>query len=237
MNDLRKQLRDDLPDLPRWMETRSLLGFDECPLVVHPDDPSLGFVVNDDGGTGLASVVGLPPAGLVHKATMHAGEVLALPENVDHVRKALGDWTGEAVLVHSLASSLPREAGPHPTRILDPVEVSSMTHLAEELADELADAVEEEVPIIAALAGSLPVAFCYPSAMTETLWDVAIDTVPSHRRRGFAASAWIHLTRHMADTGRRPVWCAVASNEASLRLARKLGFVAVDTIWLFTRPV
>ena len=31
-----------------------------------------------------------------------------------------------------------------------------------------------------------PVSFCYAGAVTESLWDVSIDTLPEHRRHGYA---------------------------------------------------
>jgi hypothetical protein len=39
----------------------------------------------------------------------------------------------------------------------------------------------------------------------------------------------------MRDEGREPVWGAMQSNVASLELARRLGFAAVDEIVVFSR--
>ena len=60
--------------------------------------------------------------------------------------------------------------------------------------------------------------------MTETLWDVGIDTVPEHRRRGHATAAFRALAGHLAARGLQPVWGAKDDNVASLRLAAKLRF-------------
>jgi hypothetical protein len=66
-----------------------------------------------------------------------------------------------------------------------------------ELVDELSDVAEEGVIVVAAFDGTLPVAFSYVASETETLWDVSIDTVESHRRRGYASAAVLHLMHLM----------------------------------------
>lgn len=73
-------------------------------------------------------------------------------------------------------------------------------------------------------------AFCYAGATTESLWDVAIDTLEAHRRKGHATRAFTFMARHMAAQGKQPVWQALEENPASWRLAEKLGFEAVDEL-------
>ena len=80
-----------------------------------------------------------------------------------------------------------------------------------------------------------PVSFCYPVWRTETLWDVSIDTLESHRRRGFAAHVAGFMIDRMLEDGREPVWGAMASNEATLRLGRGLGFTPAAEIVVFSR--
>jgi hypothetical protein len=43
------------------------------------------------------------------------------------------------------------------------------------------------------------------------------------------------MIARMREDGREPVWGALASNVASLELARKLGFAPVDGIVVFSR--
>jgi GNAT superfamily N-acetyltransferase len=70
------------------------------------------------------------------------------------------------------------------------------------------------------------VAVCSAAWETETRWDVSVETVPRHRRRGLAAACFAALARWMlAERGKRPVWGAHESNPASLALAGRLGFV------------
>ena len=50
-----------------------------------------------------------------------------------------------------------------------------------------------------------------------------------------AASAVAFMVDHMRREGREPVWGALASNTASLRLAAKLGFAPVGEIVVFSK--
>ena len=78
------------------------------------------------------------------------------------------------------------------------------------------------------------VAVCSAAWETETLWDVSVETVPDHRRRGLAAACFIALARWMlAERGKRPVWGAHESNPASLALAASLGFVRESELLSF----
>ena len=203
---------------------------------VDPLAPTPSFVVVDTGLVRLASIVGEPDVDLVRSAVRDSEEVLAAEEAIAHARRALPDWTAERAIMHVLASPAAATRAPaHVARYLDPSEVVALDHLDPLLAAELEEAAEDDVPIVAAFDGSRPVAFCYAGARTESLWDVAIDTVESHRRRGYASSAALRLIRDYAGAGLAPVWGALESNAASLGLARALGFTPMDTLWVLSR--
>lgn len=70
--------------------------------------------------------------------------------------------------------------------------------------------------------------------MTETLWDVAVDTLDGHRRQGHASACFRALAAHMAAEGRQPIWGANDDNAASLELAARLGFEPVDRLALLS---
>ena len=106
----------------------------------------------------------------------------------------------------------------------------------EALRDELTIESRAGTPIAAACVDEHPVAFCYAGAVTETLWDVSIDTLELYRRRGFAAQCAAYLIRRLAEDGKRPVWGAAESNAPSARLAAKLGFTPVDSLVVLRRP-
>jgi RimJ/RimL family protein N-acetyltransferase len=79
-------------------------------------------------------------------------------------------------------------------------------------------------PIAATFVDGAPVSFCYAGTMTDSLWDVAVDTLEAHRGRGYAASCVSFMIHHMRGTGREPIWGSLETNRASRRLAEKLGF-------------
>jgi GNAT superfamily N-acetyltransferase len=231
MDPVKQRWLSRLPDLPRWVETRDLLSWKGS--VVAETSARSGFVVwsEDDG---LGSVVGDPdPAGLA-RAAVEVPELLAFPENIEKVRALLRDFRAEPAAVLSAPAQLP-PSSPHPCRVIGHVEIASLKHIAVDLADELSDAADDGVTVVAAYDATLAVAFSYVAAETETLWDVSIDTVESHRRRGYAAAAVVHLMRLMKERGKAAVWGAVSSNPASMNLALRLGFVEVDALWVLTR--
>jgi predicted GNAT family acetyltransferase len=79
------------------------------------------------------------------------------------------------------------------------------------------------------------VSFCVASDQTEGLWDVSIDTLEGHRRRGHAARCVSWMVDEMGRRGKEPVWAAEETNAPSMRLAARLGFVPVDGLVLL-RP-
>ena len=193
----------------------------------------LSFVVLDSSGT--AGVVGRPLATAIRAAAEQAREVLVAPEDAGWAAVALPEWSLEeaTLFVRSDQVALPvftKNGARHITR----EELAASSGVPAGLREELL--VEAAVGhLVASFANGGPVAFCYPSSLTERWWDVSIDTLPDHRRQGHAARAVACAIKHMAQTGRAPVWGAVASNVASARLARKLGFHATDRLIVFSR--
>jgi len=90
-------------------------------------------------------------------------------------------------------------------------------------ADVRADAENAPAAAVSVVDGS-PVAVCMVSGLTETLWDVGIDTIESARRQGHATAAFLALAAVMAAQGRQPVWAAYEDYPPSLALAARLGF-------------
>ena len=231
MDPLKQRYLSLLPDLPRWVETRDLLSWEGS--VVAENATRSDFVVwsEDDG---LGSVVGEPDPLGVAQAADCVSELLAFPENIEKVRALLRDFQAESATVFSAPAQLPSPSA-YPCRQIGHVEIASLKHVPAELMDELSDVAEEGMIVVAAFDGTLPVAFSYVASETETLWDVSIDTVESHRRRGYASAAVLHLMHLMKERGKTAVWGALASNAASMNLARRLGFIEVDTLWVLTR--
>jgi GNAT superfamily N-acetyltransferase len=234
-----------LPDTPRWVETRGMLLSGRAE-VFAADALEVAFVVRVlSGALAAVSVVGWPSAHAIHQAvdgTTDMTPVLAQLDNAGYVGDALAaspaavpgqTWTLEHATIHCLsgvAASAPTDEAP--VRLLGAEE--PLDHLPVGLRFEIGHA-RMIAPVAVAVVDAMPVSFCYPCWTTETLWDVSIDTLDGYRRRGLAARTARFMIDLMRDEGREPVWGAMQSNVASLELARRLGFAAVDEIVVFSR--
>jgi GNAT superfamily N-acetyltransferase len=159
------------------------------------------------------------------------GQVIAPVEQASWLSRVLPGWSRTRILIHTLPDlrTLPAVGGE--VTFLAPDAIAQLAVDAELLAELTRGAVHSV--IAASVEGQRPVSFCYAGAETESLWDVAIDTVPEYWRRGHAARCAVHMIRHMHARGRQAVWQATDDNPASWRLAHKLGFVQVDELTLF----
>lgn len=231
----RQAITERLPDLPRWVEVRDLLLYGGGEVSGVHVDAGLSLVIRDPA-TGLVFVVGTPDAPAVHAAVagLRVGAGVIAPEErtAAWLPGILPGWTPARIVLHLLGGPLcvPPTSGGE-VAFLDPP-ILDRVAIHEELREELRSAARRS-PIAATFAGGSPVSFCYAGSVTETLWDVSIDTVPDHRRQGHAAVCAAHMIGHMHARGKQPVWAALETNPASWRLALKLGFTAVDEITLF----
>lgn len=207
-----------------------LLG-GRCEVFGLDESGELSFVARDIGYP-LVSVVGRPSEVAIRDAVAPGRdcEVLVPPENGDHVAAALPGWRRSAAMLHLLEKE---DRLPHvPAGVVRLLELSGLDDvegLPGDLREELVFAARWS-PIAASFDGERPVAFCYADR-TETLWDVAIDTLEGYRRQGHAARCVAYMIEHLKPL--RPVWGAENTNRASLGLAAKLGFVPVDEVLLF----
>lgn len=226
-----KELARRLPDVPRWLETRSMLLNGAGELLGTSDD---GFVAAD-AEDGLVCVFGRPRTDDIREAVSGTRAVISAPEDRDHVARALPDYEPVRAVLHLTGGDglrLP-EVPEKAVRLLEPGEVEdSLEQVPDDLLRELRVAVRRS-PVAAVLFEDAPVSFCYAAARTETLWDVSIDTVEGFRRLGLAAMCVSHMVGVMGAEGLAPVWGAEETNVGSLALAGKLGFVPVDEMVVF----
>ena len=131
-----------------------------------------------------------------------------------------------------LAAELPAPDRDVEIRLL--AEDDALDHLPAGLRFEMMHA-REVAPVAAAFVGRVAASFCYPCWTSESLWDVSIDTLPAYRRLHLAAHVVQFMAARMRREGRAPVWGAVESNRASLRLAERLGFSPVGETVAFSR--
>jgi GNAT superfamily N-acetyltransferase len=225
-----------LPDLPRWVLVRGVLRSGRGGPVGRPSTDPLAMVVLSPE-TAFAGVVGRPPAADVVLAAAQSREVVVAPEDAAWVQAALPEWSSEPATLHVLPGELDlRDVGASEVDWLGPRPSDVPFGLPDELAGELAVATAGGARVAVARLDGRPASFCHAFAVTEGLWDVAVETVPECRRRGCASRAVRFLVGHFAREGKRPVWGSAASNPASAALARKLGFVPVDTVVVLTPP-
>lgn len=224
-----------LPDIPRWVETRSMLLAGRCEVLGAQGEASRGFVVRGLSN-GLIGVVGHPSLRSLHHAVAKSEaevEVLAMPENEEHVAEILKDWRRSPAILHQLTQPIEfRNRSAAAVRFIEAAELDSLKTDSPDLADELLDALEF-TKVAAVIVDDRPVSFCYAGSETETLWDISIDTLPTHRQRGYAQYCASFLIDFMAKRGKQPVWGAEESNIASLGLAHKMRFRPVDRLLVF----
>ena len=220
-----------LPDLPRWVETRALLLSGDA--VVRACARGDGAVVLDPG---LPSgfLVGRADAALLREVAAGAAkdfELVVQSVAVDDVRAALPDWTVTRATVFSPTTCWgagDAAAAPPGVVISAPPEERWLTLVPE--ADEVRFYAAIAEAIAVRIVEDEVVAVCAAGDVTETLWDVGIDTMQGHRRAGHATAVFRALAAHMAAAGKQPVWCAEDANAASMAMAARLGFEPVDTI-------
>ena len=233
-NDSLQSLAQKLHDVPRWLEVRDLLLTESGDVFGLQNEPELAFVIREKG-TPSIFVIGKPSIDVIHEVTQPvdlAATVITPPENKDYLAMLLIGWAQTRIIVHHLPdfTFLP-EVQPGQVDFLDTSLLNQLPIDAELRAELEVGAAHS--PIAAAFDGSLPVSFCYVSSETETLWDVAIDTLPDHQRKGYATQAAAFMIRYMHEQGKQAVWQALEDNPASWKLAQKLGFAAIDELVQF----
>jgi GNAT superfamily N-acetyltransferase len=200
------------------------------------------------GAISAVAVIGCPPAAAIVSALEGVTEmtpVMAQSDNADHVERSLHDaawpggatWQRERAILHRLTSfpALPAMDASCSVRLLDDAAGDDrLDHLPPGLRHEITHA-RELAPVASAFHDGVPVSFCYPVWTTESMWDVSIDTLDSHRGRGLAAHVVRFMIEHMRRERREPLWAALESNVASLRLAARLGFTPLGEIVMFSR--
>jgi len=224
-----------LPDLPRWVEARGLLisrrGF-----VVDTPDGCRMVCSRADQMVVPTTIELSPQLEAVAVREVPGATILVQDVMLPAARFHLADWTAEAVTLYTLheerarAWRLPR----WPTSPITESQIPAVDGLPPGLRDELL-AAAAHTPVWAAKQDGRPVAFAYAAQTTERWFDVSVDTLEPFRNQGLGGAAAMALIVDRMLHGLLPVWGAVKGNEASHRLARRLGFEAVDLLWLMTR--
>jgi GNAT acetyltransferase len=212
-----------LPDLPRWVEANAIAG--------DPDgwrEPlGDGFALGHDVARLIVVAGDADAASVAALATARPEHAILVAIERDDLAIATARPHERAIL-HALSDpdALPDDAGA--------VELEALPELpASELATELRWAIGRG-PIWAAWLDGAPASFAYAPWRSAGWFDVSVDTLPHARQLGLGAivAAAMICGERARGRGREPVWGANESNAASLRLASRLGFTAVDALWV-----
>lgn len=212
----------DLPDVPRWVEAHGIAADPahwRMPLgdgfALGHDPARLIVVAGEVDGSALAA---LARRYLQHTILVESQELAAVIER-----------PCERAILHTLSDpdALPDLEGA--TLLGESDELPPAA--SEELREELAWA-RTRAPIFTVYLDGQPVAFAYAPWRSASLFDISVDTVAGARQLGLATIVASTMIRHERAQGREPVWGADEDNMASRRLAKRLGFEAVDEIWV-----
>lgn len=205
----------DLPDVPRWVEAHGIAA-----------DPTHwrtavgeGFALGHDAARLVVIAGDADAAAIGALAHAYPQHTFLLPQ------PAAIDRPLERAILHTLpdTEALPELEG---AALLD-----DGVALPDALADELAWA-RMRGPVFTAIVDGVASAFAYAPWRSASWFDVSVDTVIGARQLGLGTLVASTMIRHELAQGRAPVWGADEGNAASLRLAKRLGFVPVDEIWV-----
>ncbi len=220
-----------LPDAPSWVEARSLLLSGKA--VVSRAADGAGALVLDPA-LPAGYLVGRADPVLLRELAAGAPERFELVVQADAIRAARAALPGWTVATATVFSPLApwhatNDAGRDPDVVICAPPEERWLERVPEAGDIRFYAAIAEAIALRVVDGAV-VAVCAAGDVTETLWDVGIDTLEGYRRQGHAATAFRALAAHMAAAGKQPVWCAEDDNVASTALAARLGFEPVDRI-------
>ena len=201
-----------LPDLPRWIEAHGIAaagdGWEAPGAIGH--DPSKLIVIHGD-----ADVVALARAH-PHHALLYP---LELAPQVAHAGRV-----PERAILHTLAD-------PYALPDLDGASPGSPCAAGDGLpADLAAELARARGTVWTVVVDDAPVSFAHAVWSSRRWFDISVETLPGARQLGLATLVAAALIRDERARGREPVWGADEGNVASLRLAKRLGFTAVDEV-------
>jgi len=220
-----------LADLPRWVEPNDLLaqGGAEAFQFEKEDFEHIALL---DPEEGTLFVVGKLITGDRGKLTTLLGRCTSLILEVDQDPRLvshLGEWTMKKIFVFTRPSARgePVDAFPN-VGFLDQEGLRNAT-LEPAFRNELREALSHS-PVSATFIDGRPVAFCYAASQSHRFWDVSIDTLPDHRRKGYARQCALHMMQFMETQGKQVVWQSFEDNPPSWKLAQSLGLIPTDQL-------
>lgn len=231
------KILQQLPDIPRWIYARWMILSGQARIYADEKAGTSSSIIQHPTN-GLTCVIGKPGTELVHRALSEEGlavRIITYVDNDRYIENLIPGWTRSPAYLHLLENTVPEiNHSGQSIRFLESDDISEAIHIPDELRREYLDAMLHS-PVAALFIDNKPVSFCYAAAESESLWDISVDTLEDYRNRGYALLTVSFMIEHMSEKGKRPVWGAEESNHPSKRLAQKLGFKPVDTIFLYSK--
>ncbi len=126
---------------------------------------------------------------------------------------------------HVLHLPPPAERLSHPqVRLLTPRDLPLLQAAPPELRGHNPKLTLEKTAAAGAIMQNRLVAIARNYALSEGYGDIGVYTLPDWRGRGLATAAAAVVANWLQKNGRTPVWSCGEHNQASLRVAQKLGF-------------
>ncbi|MCP4360323.1 MAG: GNAT family N-acetyltransferase [Chloroflexi bacterium] len=228
-------LADVLPDSPETVITTSQLrrglakawvvgeaaGF-ETAVVEDTGQPGEPIVFGEDV-TQIAAVLPHIPNWDCANVPFHlAGQLAPLLE-----RKMGCPLRHLADVYHTLNQPVPQLSHPQ-VRLLTPEDMPLLAAASFELQGPHPQRTLLEMKIAAAVVNGQLAAIAQNYARSSLYGEIGVHTLPDFRERGLASAAAAQIAYYIQSLGLTPVWSCGEHNEASLRVAHKLGFREVS---------
>ncbi len=239
METIFSKVLERLPDVHRWVEPRALLLRATCDVFGYQEAPELSVIVRDEDGETLFVIgnPGVPVVKSVLRQSPNVREVVATQQYATKLVGLLPGWSRTTIFVHRLRDSARLVVNVGVVETMIRPLVTRIEGMDLDLSREFERNANDHWIATAFTPQRVPIAGCYAGAITETLWDVAVDTAKAYRRQGYARSCVAHMVMKMRKEAqpKEPVWQAAEDNPASCRLAKKLGFERVDELAWFRK--
>jgi GNAT superfamily N-acetyltransferase len=128
---------------------------------------------------------------------------------------------------HTLTQPAPRFNQPH-VRLLTPADLSLLENAPPELHGSQPRRTLLEMAVAGAIVEGQLVAIAQNYARSDRYGEIGVHTLSEWRKNGYATAATATVARYIQSLGLIPVWSCGESNQASLRVAQKLGFTEVS---------
>ncbi len=127
---------------------------------------------------------------------------------------------------HTLTQPVPLHLLSHShVRLLTPADLPLLQAAPSDLRGSNPEHLLRHTVAAGAVINGQLVALAQNYALTEGYGDIGVFTLPQWRGRGLAAATAALVAQWLQQNGRIPVWSCGENNQASLRVAEKLGFV------------